>query len=74
MDCIKEFKATFSEGSIALDADYHFISGLKIKINASIKHSNVGALTAKELQEAPIKLAIRQLQSLLPPLETTEGQ
>lgn len=74
MECIKDFKATFVDNGIALDASYHFISGMKIKIEVEIKNSNTGALTAKQIQEAPIRLAISQLQSLLPSAETTANQ
>ena len=74
MECIKDFKATFLDGSIAIDADYHFIGGLKIKIEASIRRTDIGTFTALEIQEAPIRLAISQLRSLLPSSEGTESQ
>jgi hypothetical protein len=74
MECIKDLKATFVDKGIALDASYHFINGVKIKIEVEIKNSNIGAITAKQIQEAPIRLAISQLQSLLASEETTESQ
>lgn len=74
MECLKDFKAKFSDGLIAIDADYHFISGLKIKIETSIRRTDIGTFTALEIQEAPIRLAISQLRSLLPPSEETESQ
>lgn len=61
----KDVQAKFISDKVIVDANYEFGSLLKVTIHAEFQPDDGDNLTAKEIQEAPIRLAIEYLQKLL---------
>ncbi|MGV8869304.1 MAG: hypothetical protein ACOH2S_20485 [Janthinobacterium svalbardensis] len=61
----KEVNVKFVNDRMKFDATFEF-GWLTIKIDADVAPSNAAELTADQLQQLPIRAAIKQLQSLLP--------
>ena len=61
----KEVNVKFINNRMKFDATFEF-GWLTIKIDADVEPSNAAELTAEQIQQLPIRAAIKQLQSLLP--------
>lgn len=65
MNCKKDVQAKFVGKDVWIDANYDFGPLLKITIHTELRPKNGGDFTSKEIQEAPIRVAIQHLQELL---------
>ena len=61
----QDVQAKFISDKVIVDANYEFGSLLKVTIHTEFQPNDGDNLTAKEIQEAPIRLAIEYLQKLL---------
>ncbi len=65
MGCKKDVQAKFIGETVHIEANYDFGPLLKITIHSEIRPKSGGDFTSKEIQEAPIRVAIQHLQQLL---------
>lgn len=65
MSTRKEVQAKFIEDAVILDGNYEFGVHLKITVHAEVSAATAAGWNTATLQDAPIRLAIEHLQTLL---------
>jgi len=65
MSSRKEVQATFIEDTVILDGTYEFGVHLKVTVHAEVPARTAAGWSTETLQDAPIRLAIEHLQTML---------
>jgi len=61
----KEVQAKFIEDAVILDGNFEFGVHLKVTVHAEVPAQTASGWSTETLQDAPIRLAIEHLQTML---------